>query len=182
MTERPPALGRPGDVDGPGLLHVEGSKASVTFRRWLAHPIEEVWAAVTEPEQLEKWFMVKVRRDSVPGGLLDMDHPNGVHATGRVLEWSPPHVYEYEWNLAPGAYYPAGEASVVRWELSPSDGGTLLVVTHRKLSRATAETFSRGFRELINRLVALLDGTPLRVPSWARSTGGPDAARRLSTG
>lgn len=168
MTKSSRSAARPGEVDGPGLLRVEGSKASITFRRLLHHPIEEVWAAITDPKQLEIWFMAKVRRENVAGGLLEMEHPNSIHATGRVIEWSPPRVYEYEWNLPPGAFYPEGEVSVVRWELSPYEGGTSLVVTHRKLSRPTAETFSHGFKELIDRLVALLDGTPLLVPSWAR--------------
>jgi uncharacterized protein YndB with AHSA1/START domain len=141
---------------------------SMTFRRLLHHPIEDVWAALTDPKQVEVWFMVKLRRENVPGGSLEMEYPNGVHATGRVLEWNPPHTYEYEWNLPPGAYRPGGEASIVRWELSPRDGGTLLVMTHRKLSRPTAETFVRGFVVLLDRLSAYLDGMPLPEPPWAR--------------
>ncbi len=176
MTESPSSTNRLRGTGEDGVLRVEGAKASITFRRLLSHPIEVVWAAITEPKQLETWFMVKVDREDTPGGRLEMEHPNSVHAKGRVIEWSPPNVYEYEWNLAPGSFYPDGEASVVRWELSPSEGGTLLVVTHRKLSRPTAETFSHGFKELIDRLVAHLDGTPLLLPFWMRR---PEATGRV---
>jgi uncharacterized protein YndB with AHSA1/START domain len=159
----------PGGVGGPGQLRLDHGKATIVFRRLLRHPIEDVWDAVTDPAEIESWFMAKVRRDDGPGGRLEMEHPNGVHATGRVLEWTPPRVYEYEWNLPSGTNQPDGEASVVRWELSSREGGTLLVLTHRKLSRPTAEIFVRGLKVLLDRLEAWLDGTTLPLPPWAAS-------------
>lgn len=172
MRGNPPRGGPPGSAGGPGLLQVEEGRARLTFRRLLRHPIEDVWAAITDPEQLEAWFLARVRREDARGGRLEMEHPNGVHATGRVLEWDPPRAYEYEWNLPPGPTAPGGETSVVRWELSPSEGGTLLVMTHRRLSRPTAEVFVRGFPVLLDRLSARLDGTPMPDPPWVRR-GGP---------
>lgn len=168
MSEGASRTDRPGSPGGPGLLEVDRSLASLTFRRRLSHPVDVVWAAITDPQQLETWFLAKVRREDVRGGRLEMDHPNGVHATGRVLEWDPPNVYEYEWNLPPGPTRPEGEASIVRWELRPSDGGTMIVMTHRRLSRPTAEIFARGFRVLLDRLSAQLDGAPLPDAPWAR--------------
>jgi len=173
MTKESPRAGPPGGAGSPGLLQVDREKASITFRRLIRHPIQDVWAAITDPKQVEVWFLAKVRREDVRGGFLAMDHPNGVHATGRVLEWSPPHAYEYEWNLPPGPGQPEGEASTVRWELSPAEGGTLLVMTHRRLSRPTAEIFVRGFSVLLDRLVAHLDGQPLPEPPWARQVRRP---------
>ena len=161
--------GEPGSVGGPGLLEGGSETASVVFRRLLHHPIEDVWAAVTDPKELEVWFLAKVRREDATGGALVMEHPNGVHATGRVLEWQPPFVYEYEWNLPPGPTRPVGEASVVRWELRSVSDGTLLVLSHRRLSRPTAQVFARGLRVLLDRLAAQLDGQPLPDPPWAPS-------------
>jgi uncharacterized protein YndB with AHSA1/START domain len=167
----------PGGVGGPGLLQVDRETASVLFRRLLHHPIEDVWAAVTDPKQVEAWFMAKVRREDSPGGALEMEHPNGIHATGRVLEWRPPRVYEYEWNLPPGPNRPQGEASIVRWELSPADGGTLLVLSHRRLSRPTAEVFARGLNVFLDRLSAHLEGSALPDPPWIpRGEGSSGAA------
>lgn len=168
MSEASPSES-PGSPNGPGALDVEEGRASVTFRRVLRHPIEEVWAAITEPEQLAEWFLAKVQRGEGVRSALVMEHPNGVRASGHVLVWSPPRVYEYEWNLPPGPDLPGGESSAVRWELSPVDGGTLLVLTHRHLSRATAERFVRGLKVLLDRLSALLDGTPLPTPPWANT-------------
>jgi uncharacterized protein YndB with AHSA1/START domain len=166
VSELPAPRGVPGSVGGPGLLQGGPQNASVVFRRQLRHPIQEVWAAITDPKKIEIWLMAKVVRVDAPGGALDMVHPGGVHATGRVREWRPPRIYEYEWNLPPSPNVPEGESSIVRWELTPAEGGTLLVLTLRELSRPTAETFARGLRDFLDRLSAQLDGTPLPHPSW----------------
>jgi uncharacterized protein YndB with AHSA1/START domain len=163
----------PGSPGGPGLLEVDGERATVVFRRVLRHPIQDVWEAITDPDKVEAWFMAKVRRENAPLGRLEMEHANGVRATGRVLEWRPPRAYEYEWNLPPGQYQPQGEASIVRWDLTPTEEGTLLVLTHRKLSRSTAETFVRGLNVLLERLSAQLDGSPLPAPPWAPRDATP---------
>lgn len=177
MTDRPSSASVPGEVGGPGLLRGDGEEASVVFRRLLRHSVEEVWAAVTNPERIEVWFMAKVTRVDAPGGELVMEHPGGVRATGRVLEWRPPRTYEYEWNLPPGPNMPKGESSIVRWELSPTEGGTLLVLTHRKLTRRTAETFARGLKIFLDRLSAQLDGGDLPFPPWLpREPASTDAA------
>jgi uncharacterized protein YndB with AHSA1/START domain len=160
-----------GEVGGPGLLRVDEGRASVVFRRLVRHPIEDVWSAITDPKKVEVWFMTKITPEPTPGGRLDMVHPNGVHATGRVLEWQPPRLYEYEWNLLPGPNQPIGEASIVRWELSSAQGGTLLVLTHRKLSRPTAEIFVRGLSVFLDRLSASLDGSSLPHPPWVPRSG-----------
>jgi uncharacterized protein YndB with AHSA1/START domain len=178
VTETPAESMNPGDVGGPGILRVDEEKASIVFRRLLRHPIHDVWSAITDPKKLEAWFMVRVAREDSPGGQLAMEHPNGVHATGRVLEWRPPRTYEYEWNLLPGANQPSGETSIVRWQLTPVEGGTLLVMTHRKLTRPTAEVFVRGFRVFLDRLSAQMDGTPLPEPPWIVPAGGTSGTDR----
>ncbi|MFZ1023598.1 MAG: SRPBCC family protein [Thermoplasmata archaeon] len=176
MTENPPQGMNPGDVGGPGILQVDQEKASIVFRRLFRHPIEDVWSAVTDPKKIEVWFMAKVTRENSPGGRLAMEHPNGVHATGRVLEWRPPRAYEYEWNLPPGPNQPRGETSIVRWELNPADEGTLLVLSHRKLTRPTAQVFARGLPDFLDRLSAHLDGTPLPDPPWVSRAASSSSA------
>jgi len=66
----------------------------------------------------------------------------------------------------------------VRWELSSLDEGTLLVLTHRKLTRPTAEIFARGFNTLLDRLSAQMDGTPLPEPPWLAQVRGVDSTAR----
>lgn len=168
MSESSPRGEDAGSVGAPGILQVDHGKASVTFRRLLRHPILDVWEAITDPKHVEAWFLAKVRRLDSRGGSIEMEHVNGIRSTGRVLEWSPPRLYEYEWNLPPGPNHPDGESSVVRWELIPREEGTLMVLTHRRLSRPTAEVFVRGLSDFLDRLSAQLDGTPLPDPPWLR--------------
>ncbi len=95
VIEIPPQDAAAGTVGGPGSLQSEGSQASVVFRRLLGHPIQDVWDAITDPAQIEAWFMAKVTREDRAGGRLEMEHPNHVRASGQVLEWRPPRIYEY---------------------------------------------------------------------------------------
>jgi uncharacterized protein YndB with AHSA1/START domain len=161
-----PGVGSRNTIGVTGMVQVDGESATLVFQRLLLHPIEEVWEAITDPKQIAVWYMAKVSRDS-PRGTVEIRHTKDVHSTGRVLEWDPPRVYEYEWNVAPGPHLPHGERTIVRWELAPAEGGTLLVMTHRKLTRPTAETFAGGFAAFLDRLAAYLDGTtPLPEPAW----------------
>jgi uncharacterized protein YndB with AHSA1/START domain len=177
MSQVTPRKGAAGTVGGPGALRIDQESASVAFQRVLHHPIDEVWAAITDPKQLERWFMTQVSREPSTG-RLEMRHANGVRATGRVLHWDPPRVYEYEWIVDPGPGVPHGENSIVRWELSSLHEGTLLVLTHRKLTRGTAEVFARGFEALLDRLSAHMDGTPLPEPPWLGQARGAETADR----
>lgn len=176
MSAPPPAEGAPGAVGGPGRVDVEGEHASITLRRLLRHPIEEVWAAITDPKEVAQWSLARVAREAATG-RLEMWHVNDLHAVGRVLAWEPPRVYEYEWKADPAPALPAGEDSVVRYELSPVPEGTLLVLTHRKLTRRTAEVYARGLPSLLDRLAAQLEGAPLPWPPWLALPPDHEATR-----
>lgn len=176
MSASTPSEPAPGTVGGPGLLVPDGERATVTFHRMLPYPIEDVWTAITDPKELERWFMVKVSREPTTG-RLEMWHSTGVRATGNVLVWDPPRVYEYEWMVEPEPALRSGEDSVVRFELSAVPGGTLLVLTHRKLSRRTAEVFANGLKSFLDRLAAQLGGAPLPMPGWLAATAPGWATR-----
>ena len=54
-----------------GFIDVNGGLATLTFKRRLAHPIQEVWAAITDPEQRVDWFGATVI-DGRVGGTIEM--------------------------------------------------------------------------------------------------------------
>jgi uncharacterized protein YndB with AHSA1/START domain len=151
---------------GSSSLKVEGDRATIVLRRFLRHPPSVVWDALTDPDQVREWFMTAARHEGRAGGTVDLvTGPTHVHATGRILAWDPPRLYEYEWNVAPEEDHQfGGERSVVRWELTPAEGGTLLVVSHRDLTKGTAKVFNLGMQVFLERLEAQLDGRPL--PDW----------------
>lgn len=150
-----------------GVVDTEGDHVTLRYERFLRHAPEVVWGALTEPEQLAAWFMQSGSIEARAGGAIDV--VMGVsqfHWTGAILTWDPPHIYEHEWNMDPRPEVPFGERTVVRWELTPVDGGTRVVVRHRHLTRGTGLGFAPGFHAFLDRLAAQLDGEPL--PNWMK--------------
>jgi uncharacterized protein YndB with AHSA1/START domain len=149
----------------PGTITIDGERATLSFRRRLNHPIEAVWAALTEPAQRAAWFGVTTI-DARTGGAIAMDpqdppvRPELKHMTGRILVWDPPRVLEHVWRQAI-----VGEG-VVRYELVPDGGGTLLSFTHRGLSIPNARGFIPGTHAYLDRLAAHLDGA--EIPNWSK--------------
>lgn len=111
-----------------GTLILEGGTATLRFERRLPHPIETVWAAITEPGARARWFGPS-RIDSRPGGLIDTapDDPPVPEAMkrvqGRILTRDPPHVFEHEW------IQPIVEPGVVRYDLRADGEATILTLT-----------------------------------------------------
>ncbi len=152
-----------------GEVLFEGEKATLRFTRALAHPPEVIWAALTEPAQLRKWYMADATIDGRVGGSVEMvSGPARFRSTGRILTWDPPRIFEYEWNVDARAELPSGEAAVVRYELTPTVMGgrasTLLTLTHRGLTKGTALGFAPGTHAFLDRLAAQLEG--LQSPDW----------------
>jgi uncharacterized protein YndB with AHSA1/START domain len=108
-------------ADGTLDTRDDGKKV-VRFERRLAHPVERVWEALTRPEELSAWWG-DADVDLVEGGEFVMrwqnKTPNGepppvMHA--RITELDPPRLLETSGD----------RHGVLRWELEPFDGGTLL--------------------------------------------------------
>jgi len=147
-----------------GTLIVAGDVALISFERRLRHPVELVWAALADPEERAAWL---------GPGTLEL-HEGGEVAirtgpanrpelqrvmSGRVLVCDPPRLLEHEW-VQPGL-----DVSVVRYELQPDGGGTILRLTHRRSVSPTSFGGRAGWHAYLDRLAAHLDGLP--VPAWA---------------
>ena len=149
-----------------GTVTIEGGYATLRYERRLPHPPEAVWKAITDPRELAAWCNTKATIEARTGGRIDfINSPSGFHTTGRILTWDPPRVFEHEWLIDPHAHLPNGEPeSVIRWELDPDGGSTLLTVTHRGLTRGTALGFAPGWHAYLDRLAAHLGGE--KLPDW----------------
>ena len=146
-----------------GTIVRDGERASIEFERRLEYSIEDVWEAVTDPEQLASWLghTVSDRRE---GGIITIESgPQHVpldlrRTTGRILVWEPPHVVEYEWRQM------IVEESTVRIELAEDGDATLLKLRHRWLSASNAGGFIPGWHAFLDRLAAHMAGEA--VPDW----------------
>lgn len=134
-----------------GVLRPDGERLSVRFERRFAAPIERVWAALTEPEELSAWLMPAWIEAHV-GGRARFDFDEDGYAEGSVLSFDPPTVLEYEWH------YPGEDQSVVRWELTAEGEDTLLVLDHRLLAMDQATGYGAGWHAYLERLAARLGG------------------------
>ena len=153
------------EFDPTGVVVIEGEKATLIFRRHLAHPPEVVWKALTDPSELSKWYITKAVIDGKEGGTIDfVAGPSRMHVTGRILTWKPPLVFEHEWKVDARPELPSGENAIVRWELRRDGEGTIIHLEHRKLSRDTALGFAPGTHAFLDRLAAQLDN--LALPNW----------------
>jgi uncharacterized protein YndB with AHSA1/START domain len=152
-------------ISQTGSVAVDGEYATITFSRWLGHPPEDVWSAITDPKQLQSWYMTRAVITNGKGGSIDfISGPSHFHATGRILRWDPPRLFEHEWRVEPRPELPSGEESVVRWELAPDGNGTRITLTHQRLTRRTATGFAPGIHAFLDRLAAQLSGEP--IPDW----------------
>lgn len=73
----------------------------VSFQRTFPHPVAAVWAAVTDPSQLEKWFPTTVEFSALrPGAPIDFRFAQDAYPpmTGEVREVQPPRRLVFTWG------------------------------------------------------------------------------------
>jgi uncharacterized protein YndB with AHSA1/START domain len=126
-------------------LQVHDGRSVLRMERWLAHPPEKVWRAVTEPDRLADWFPGKITPELRVGGAVEFEFGG----SGSVTDLDPPHLIAYTW----------GEDHL-RWELRAEGAGTRLVLTHTFDDHAGAASFGAGWHTCIVALGLALDGRP----------------------
>jgi uncharacterized protein YndB with AHSA1/START domain len=101
---------------------LEDGRHRVRFERRLNHPVERVWAALTEPDEIEAW-LARAELEPRPGGRVRLEWLNTgdeeVVATGTVTAIEPPHLLELDTDVQ----------GRLRWELRPDGDGTELTFT-----------------------------------------------------
>lgn len=128
----------------------------------LPFPVERVWKALTDADELGKWAQTTDFRPEVGATYHDYDEPNehwdGI-MHGEVLEVDPPHRLLVTWNSGGDGPHR------IEWTLEPTSKGTLLRIRHDGFAPdwPFQGMIEDGYRELIGRLHALLKtGEPQR--------------------
>lgn len=133
----------------------------IRFDRQYAYPIEEVWAAITQPQRLADWwapFAADITVDLREGGSIAFDWPeHDIPAFEfRIVRLRPLTLLEHT-HTAPGSW--------MLWELEPSANGTRLRATYfvPDPDLAIARGDVVGAHYGLDRLGALLSGQPVPV-------------------
>ena len=138
----------------------------------IAAPPERVFQAISDPAQQAIWWNNKDSRlktfemDARRGGKWSMAthqtamNINGVSqfsCGGEILEFDPPRLLVYTWIANWHDQKP--RKTLVRWNLAPRDGGTLVQVTHSGLAdEATArKDYQGGWPGVVEQLKAYIE-------------------------
>lgn len=150
-----------------GSLRDLDEGVEIRFERDLAHPIDKVWAALTDPQRLKEW-LAEAEIDLRVGGRV---HLKGDEIESTVTELDPPKLIQYGWKSA------EWDGGQIRWELEPTSNGTRLVFTHvfTPMTAAQAEKFRQenelppgwdplpsnlaGWHTILDKLARALDGS-----------------------
>jgi uncharacterized protein YndB with AHSA1/START domain len=158
-----------------GTLITGDTRPAVRLERHLPDPPSVVWRAITEREQLRAWFPCDVIVDGGEwkvGAAITFPFPPEVidlSLSGEVLTVDEPAVLSYTWG-----------DEILRFELSPVDGGTRLVLTD-ELPPSYAARNAAGWDDCLDRLAGVSpepDGWRRRFDAYAASfepvLGGQD--------
>ena len=162
-------------ADGTVETRADG-KATIRFERRLAHPIERVWEAITDRDQVRRWWG-ELDADLSPNGrfklrwLNEGDEGEGSGWKGTLTEFEPPRVLETRgiWGAETDAW--GASEALLRFELEPDGDGTILRFTNTlDLPEEFATKTPAGWHWHLDALAGVLDGRPDRdlasVEGW----------------
>ncbi len=129
-----------------GSLETFDGRPALRLERRLAHPVERVWRAVTDPAELAAWFVAPVPWTPLLGERFE-SHGEA----GEITELRAPRLIAWTW----------GHESY-RFDLRPDGGGCVLVFTHLFDERlGSAAQHAAGWEAYLDRLEARLGGRVL---------------------
>lgn len=145
-----------------GRLITVDSRPALRFERRYRQPIERVWRAVTEPEEMAEWFPAQVLGEREVGAALTFDddaqraaaheageatRADGPMFTGTVVTYDPPQVFAFTWG-----------DELLRIELMPDGDGTLLRFTQVLSHQSVAARNGGGWHMCLLELDRLVEG------------------------
>jgi predicted dithiol-disulfide oxidoreductase (DUF899 family) len=95
-------------------------------------PVEAVFDFLVVPEKLFVWMGDGGEIDPTPGGIFRVHYATGDVALGEFVDVSAPDRVSVTWGWEGSDELPPGTSTVV-FDLAPSDGGTVVRVTHTGL-------------------------------------------------
>jgi uncharacterized protein YndB with AHSA1/START domain len=134
---------------------LDGERWTLVFVRDFRHARATVWAALTDPAQLDAWSPFRPDRNLAttgPATLTMVDGDTEVPLAAAVLRAEPPGLLEYSWD-----------ADLLRWELAEIEGGTRLTLRHTVQAEGWIPKVAAGWHLCLDVAERLLDGDPVPV-------------------
>jgi uncharacterized protein YndB with AHSA1/START domain len=131
---------------------------------------ERVFQALTEKEELERWFLVKAELDLRPGGAIRFEWGPGIFNVGKILVLEPPHRLSYTWEaLEPSP-------TTITFELAAENDGTRLRLIHTGIGEGEDwdsyyASISRGWPAHLKNLTSWLETGVCDVPGPTSRAG-----------
>ncbi len=111
-----------------GAVLKVGDHYELRFERRLNHPPQKVWAAITGPGQMSRWFdTTQMPEDLKVGSVIRFHHAViDQWSEGHVTRLEPGRLIEWEWR---GVF---GPPNPISWEITPEPGGGCLLVMRQR--------------------------------------------------
>jgi len=126
------------------LQSIDGRPA-LRFERYLDHPVERVWRAVSEPAEVRRWMPAAADWTLTVGAEFELGGQRG-----QITELDPPHLIGWTFG-----------ADRFRFTLRAKGDGCALVFTHLFNDAAPAAQTAAGWECYLDRLDAQLAGQEL---------------------
>jgi uncharacterized protein YndB with AHSA1/START domain len=143
-----------------GSYQTVDQRPALGFERRIAHPMQAVWQAITEPSELEHWFPSAVEVDLEVGGEMTFtfrEQRDGFPTTlsGRVTDLDPPRLFAFYWG-----------DDHLRFELEPVEGGAACVLRMMVIldARDKAARDAAGWHVCLDRLEQHISGAAATAP------------------
>jgi uncharacterized protein YndB with AHSA1/START domain len=142
---------------------------TLVWRREYPDPVDDVWAAITDPERLGRWIGTWTGEPRV-GGTVAFTMTGEVDAGGEVAEPVDVRILACEPPRHLAVEMPESEERSWHLDLTvepaePAGSGAVLVFAQRLADGLRREDVEAGWRWYLDRLEASLHGTPM--PDWA---------------
>jgi uncharacterized protein YndB with AHSA1/START domain len=128
----------------------------LTWERCYDQPVERVWAALTDPEQMDVWWgmPLSVALEPEQGGGVTFHWNGGEADQGVVLAYDEPRHLGFSWDV-----------DLQHWRLHPTaDGGCVVVLTRSEHDPCHLANQAAAWHNALERLDLLLQGKPVPPP------------------
>lgn len=131
----------------------------INVKKEINAPIEKVWSALTDKNEMKKWYFHIPDFELKEGTAFNFYEPGDekkYHHQCEILELVPDRRFKHTWS------YPdfSDAKTIVTWELEPTGNATLVSVTHENLDSFSnlgkefgKESFQEGWNEIVGKML-----------------------------